>query len=304
VDGPVFSVSVIIPSRGRPGLLVDCLAALAAQEYPPAGFEVIVVVDGAGEPAPGALAGLRQRLALTLVAQPAAGPAAARNRGARLARGECLAFTDADCRPAPDWLSRLAEASARQPGCALGGCTRNALPGNLPAMASQMLLDYLLARCNQAPGRATFFPSNNLLVPAEAFRALGGFAADYPLAAGEDRDFCRRWRAAGNGLAGVPEAVVWHAHPLTVGGFWRQQYHYGQGARRFHRPPAAAGRPVRFEPVSFYAGLLRYPFRAAAGGARWPLFGLFVLSQAAVAAGYLAPLRRSEAAGGGGATRP
>ena len=42
-----------------------------------------------------------------MLSQANAGPAAARNYGARLARGAILLFTDADCAPAPDWAERM-----------------------------------------------------------------------------------------------------------------------------------------------------------------------------------------------------
>ncbi len=41
------------------------------------------------------------------VRQDNAGPACARNHGARLAQGEFLAFTDSDCVPHEDWISQL-----------------------------------------------------------------------------------------------------------------------------------------------------------------------------------------------------
>ena len=72
---------------------------------------------------PGRAAGGRQRLSdgtarvlerygeRIVRLEEARGPAAARNAGARGARGEVVAFTDADCRVDPDWLGQSSSRS-------------------------------------------------------------------------------------------------------------------------------------------------------------------------------------------------
>src|SRR5438874_11533006 len=94
-------VTVVVPARNAEATLGRTLDAIASQclDEP---WETIVVDDGSSdgtvaiaERAPGGV---------TLLRADAAGPAAARNRGAEAARGEVLAFTDADCFPAPGWL--------------------------------------------------------------------------------------------------------------------------------------------------------------------------------------------------------
>src|SRR5919199_4696505 len=93
--------SVIVPVRDAAATLPRTLAALAGQELAEP-YEVIVVDDGSrdgsaelAESTPGPV---------TVLRQPGAGPAAARNRGATAARGTALCFTDADCFPSPGWL--------------------------------------------------------------------------------------------------------------------------------------------------------------------------------------------------------
>ena len=131
---------------------------------------------------------------------------------------------------------------------------------------------------------ALVFASNNLAVPAELFRARGGFDARFLRAAGEDREFCHRWASSGGRFAYAPEAVVRHEHHLGLRSFWRQHFTYGRGALRFHRILAAPGRPAR-TPASFYLGLLASPLTSRE---RRPLglVMLLLLSQVATAAGY------------------
>ena len=259
--------SVIVPTFERPERLANCLRALAAQDYPRNQFEVIVVDDGSAVPP--TVAGA------TLLHQPHAGPAAARNTGAAHARGKFLAFTDDDCAPAADWLSKL----AATPQHMVGGLTVNALTENLYAEASQLHIHYLYRYYNA--GQARFFTSNNFAMPAELFHALGGFDTGLRRAAGEDRDLCARWLAAGYGMTYVPEAIVYHSHALTLRSFWRQHFQYGQAAFYFHEK-----RAVKVEPASFYWKLLWYPFTQARGLRAAGLTLLIGLSQAANAAGY------------------
>ena len=256
--------SIIVPTYGRPGQLAACLDSLVRLRYPRDRFEVIVVDDGSPIALDAVIASLHSRLNVSLLKQPHAGPAAARNRGAAQAKGDFLAFTDDDCTPASNWLEKLGARFEAEPQCAVGGSTVNGLPANVYAEASQMLSSYLYDYYNADPIRAGFLTSNNIAFPAERFRAIGGFDESFRGAAAEDRDICDRWLHAGYGIIFAPEAVVYHFHELTLRAFWRQHYGYGRGADRFYEKRARRGRGgFRPEPLGFYLNILRYPFRQA-----------------------------------------
>jgi GT2 family glycosyltransferase len=282
---PFFSI--IIPTYARSGQLGACLRSLAQLDYPRGRFEVIVVDDGSQAPPMGITAGFAGQMDVTLLTQPHAGPAAGRNTGAARARGEFLAFTDDDCAPAPDWLHAIAARLASAPDCAVGGRTLNALPDNPYSTASQVLIDYLYTYYDATPDRARFLTSNNLALPAGLFRAVGGFDVGFPQAAAEDREFCHRWLRQGRRLAYAPEALIYHAHALTLGAFWRQHFNYGRGAFRFHQLCARYDREhFTIESRQFYLNLLRQPFSHARGGRARLLASLIVISQIANAAGF------------------
>ena len=275
--------SVVIPTHNRPRQLAVCLRALAQQEYPRERFEVIVVDDGSSTPIGDVLTAFETRLALTLVTVPNAGPAAARNQGAAQARGRYLAFTDDDCAPTVAWLQALDARARTVPGAMLGGRTLNRIPEKLCSAASQLVLDAVYAHFNADPDRAQFFASNNLAVPADRFRALGGFDAAFRTA--EDRDLCDRWLGGGGCLVYEPQAVVYHAHPLTLGGFWRQHVAYGRGAYRFH---STRNRWARFGiDGGFYRELGLRPFSRDEGRRAIRLTLLLAVQQAANAVGFL-----------------
>jgi glycosyltransferase involved in cell wall biosynthesis len=285
--------SIVIPTRNRIDLLGRCLESLARLDYPHDLFEVLVVDDGGTQPLEPLVASLGERMPLRLVRQDHAGPGAARNAGAAVARGRWLVFTDDDCEPHEDYLRRLEAHFERCPRTLLGGRTLNAHVGNLFSSASQALVDFLCAYYQQE-ARLAFFTSNNLALPAEDFRALGGYEASWALAAGEDRELCDRWRHRGGELAHATDAVVVHGHDLDARGFLRQHFRYGRGAYHFHRVRARDGRGRHeMEPLRFYTGLLAHPFRAEPLHRASAMSGLLVLSQVANALGFFWERRRS-----------
>ena len=248
--------TVVVPTHRRPRALAACLAGLAAQADPPADLQVVVVDDGGGVPLEPVVDAVRDRLDVTLTTRANAGPAAARNAGAERARGALLAFTDDDCVPRPDWLRTLVDLAGRHPGAAVSGRTVNALRDNPYSAAAQLVIDVGYEQTGYGSRGVPFFTTNNLLVPADAFRALGGFDTGFRTA--EDRDFCARWAASGRRFEHAREAVVDHAHALGLWGFVRLHYEYGRGARRFHRAQASRGGRVAVEP-GYYLALARRP---------------------------------------------
>ena len=287
MDSQSPKFSIIIPTYNRPERLEHCLTSIVQLDYPYDRFEIIVVDDGSQMSLNPIIEKFESRLSLSLIQQRNAGPASARNTGAAAAQGQYLVFTDDDCQPNPDWLNALAAAFADFPNALIGGNTVNALPHNLCSTASQLLIDYLYGYFNQMRGKATFFCSNNFSAPRDRYQQLGGFDTSFPLAAGEDREFCDRWLQAGYSMHYAPAAQIHHAHKLTLRSFWRQHFNYGRGAFHFHQVRAKRGAgKIAVEPLSFYSNLLIYPFSQSSNTLRLFLPGLFVLSQVANLTGF------------------
>lgn len=251
------SCTVVIPTRNRPGMLADCLESIARSDYPSDLLDVVVVDDGdPGDQRPAAAVdSVRDRLAVSLRKTNGHGPSGARNRGASEARGSVLLFTDDDCRVEPQWVGTLVLSIQNAPTTAAGGRTVNLCDDNPWSTASQRVLDIVYAHYNADPAQATFLASNNLAVHADTFRALGGFDEQFRWA--EDRDFCRRWLAAGYELIYVPTAIVEHAQRLTGQGFVRQQFAYGRGAFHFHRAALRNGDSQARRTRQFYVDVPR-----------------------------------------------
>lgn len=295
-DRPPLRVSVVVPTYGRPARLDRCLAALARQDLGRS-FEVVVVDDGGPEPLDDLVAGHRGTLAVTLVRQRNAGPAAARNAGAARASGRVLAFTDDDCEPDVGWLTALVTEIERHPGAMVGGRTVNALTGNVYAEASQSIVSYLeVAADSGRESDLDFLTTNNIALEAEGFARSGGFDSLFPSAAAEDRDFCDRWRSAGGTQRRVADAVVRHHHDMGLPGFWRQHVGYGRGACCYHDLRASRGQPaLRVEPPRFYVEMLRFPFAGMPPPRAVPVAALVGLSQVATAVGFTLERHRASA---------
>jgi GT2 family glycosyltransferase len=213
-------ISVVVCTHNGASTLRACLAALEKQSHP--GYEVIVIDDGSTDTT-AEIARAFPRVHYER--QEHAGLGAARNRGAQLARGEVIAYTDDDCIPDEDWLKHLGRAF-EDPRCMAAGGP------NLPP-APHTFVEAVVALAPGAPSEvllndeeAEHLPGCNLAVRRSGLLAIGGFHEVFT-AAGDDVDVCWRLQAHGGKLCFVPSAVVWHHRRSTTRAYLRQQSGYG-----------------------------------------------------------------------------
>lgn len=239
----MIEVSVVIPTRRRPALLGGCLAALAVQSLDPRRIEVIVVDDGCDGGTEPIICAWRPRLpGLRYLAQPCpAGPAAARNRGWRAARGPIVAFTDDDCLPGPDWLqSGLAAFTAGVDG--VGG--RMVVPTPVPPT------DY---ERNAALLEGAEFVTANCFYRRAALEAAGGFDERFTAAWREDTDLAFTLLERGCRLVRAPEAVVVHPVRSAPWGISLRQQRKSQfNALLYRKHPALYRRRIQSAPPWHY----------------------------------------------------
>jgi glycosyltransferase involved in cell wall biosynthesis len=97
-------VSAVIPTRGRPELLVCAVRSALRQTW--RYLEVIVVLDGPDPATEKYLASVTDPRVRSVMLPEAAGGCAARNAGVRVAAGEWVAFLDDDDEWMPDKIAR------------------------------------------------------------------------------------------------------------------------------------------------------------------------------------------------------
>ena len=180
-------VTFVIPVRNDSRRLRLCLDSIARNGYPATLVEIIVVDNGSTDDS----ALVASNAGATVISEPNGRVAALRNRGATAARGELLAFVDADHEIGNDWIRAAVTAFAVSPDIAIVGALCHP-PGN--ATWVQRSYDRLRAR---PIGRhaTSWLGSGNLAIRRDVFEALGGF--DTALESCEDVDLCNRVSQAG-----------------------------------------------------------------------------------------------------------
>ncbi len=205
MDAP--DVTVVIPTRDRPRLVLRAVACALAQVG--VAVEVVVVDDGSTavvtEHPDARVRVLRNDASL--------GPAAARNRGIDAAAAPWTAFLDDDDLWVPEKLVRQLAAARDQPPAAWVGCAATLVDDRLrPLMAWELppagdVEDLFLARNRLMAGGSV------ALVRTDLLREVDGFATD--LRNFEDWDLWIRL-AQRSPLAVVPDVLV--AYARSAGG--------------------------------------------------------------------------------------
>lgn len=209
-------VSVVVPTCRRPELLERCLAALVAQDYDPAAYEVLVADDAfctATEEIVGQMAARSAVRMRYLAVRGTHGPAAARNVGWHAAEGDIIAFTDDDCVPDTGWL---AGGTAAFFDGVVGVWGRVVVP------QESRVTDY---HRDAAKLERAEFVTANCFYRREALAAVGGFDERFTTAWREDSDLFFSLLERGGRLVHAPKAIVVHPVRLAQWGvsLWQQR---------------------------------------------------------------------------------
>ena len=215
-------VTVVVCAYNAADTIDDCLTALDGLTYP--NVEILVVNDGSTD----ATADIASRYPRVRVINiSSSGLCVARNTGLAEATGDIVAYTDADCRVDPDWLTYLVQPFLHSDLVGVGG--PNVVPPDDPWMAQSV------ARAPGGPTQvmlddriAEHIPGCNMAFSREALLSIDGFNPVY-LRAGDDVDICWRLQAQHHEIGFAPAALVWHHHRASIKAYWRQQVGYGEG---------------------------------------------------------------------------
>jgi GT2 family glycosyltransferase len=233
-------ISVVVPAWNAAAVLPTLLGALAEQT---AEHEVVLVDTGSRDET----ARLAEDAGARVVSAPRRNRSLARNIGVTAARGELIAFTDADCVPVRGWAQALATCLESSPLSA-GPVTIRTRPEPNAAERFERLWRYPQERYAAAGVAA----SANLGIRRAAFEAIGGYDARFHH--GEDTDLCLRAADAGFALGWCPAAEVAHPAATRLRAVARRGFEHGASTRRLARVhPGRAGRRYWTAP----GGLLR-----------------------------------------------
>lgn len=250
-------LSVIISAHNEERHLPAQLDALVSQSWE--GEWEVIVVDNRSSDSTAAIVrdyAARDPRVRLLQAHEVAGQSYGMNAGAKAARGEHLAFCDADDIVSPQWVSAIGE-GLRHYEIVTGPHELDRL--NPPWLAESR------GRSIEEPVGSFFgiFPcirGAGWGIQRAVWDDVGGMREDYH--AGQDIEFSLRCWRRGHHVVGIPGAVVHYRYREAPRALWRQGLAYGTNRPRIARLLADEGlpRPPRFAGArSWLLLLLRLP---------------------------------------------
>lgn len=190
-----YFVSVLIPARNEERHIGNCLEALVHQDYDQDKFEVIVINDRSTDRTPAIARSFESRIKNFLVIDIAETPADmapkknALNEGIKIAKGDIILCSDADCYAEASWIRSMMECFAPEVGMVIGYSPIE--PKNpwsvfhhFVALDSLALASAAAASCMwNKPVTAT---GRSLAYRKEAFHEVGGFTKIAHFISGDD----------------------------------------------------------------------------------------------------------------------
>ncbi|QSZ67894.1 glycosyltransferase [Methanofollis aquaemaris] len=225
---PDPKISVIVPAKNAGTQLQPCLDALFNQSIPV--YEVILV-DGNSTDDTVEIAG---QYPLRIISEDYGTVGGARQAGFEEASGDYVAYTDADCRPLPDWLEHLSP-ELRRGVAGVGGGVRN-IGSGIWEESIALALDTFLGSANSVQDRLIPYKKKvssisgcNCMYRRLDLLEVGGFDVGLPV--NEDTELNRRIRRLGD-LVYTPDALVLHEQKRGLGDFARRMHFFGYGRGR------------------------------------------------------------------------
>jgi glycosyltransferase involved in cell wall biosynthesis len=231
-------LSVVVPCLNAADTIGGQLDALARQEWSEP-WEVVVADNGSSDGSPEVAARWADRLPGLRVIDASGGRSAgyAMNRGVEAARGESIAFADADDEVGEGWLAALGEALREHE---FVSCRQDDVKLNEAWVRESREMRFATELPTTSfPPYVPYTGAGALAIRKVLHERVGGFDETLYL---EDLDYCIRVQLLGPRLQFVPDAVIHYRYRSSLGGIFRQAYTYGRGMaaiQRKHKPQGA-----------------------------------------------------------------
>ena len=245
-------VTIIIPAYNCESTIAKCLDSLARLRYPH--YEIIIIDDGSTDKTPQILQRYKE---IRITRTENSGPSRARNIGIQKALGEFIAFTDADCIIAENWLEELLKGFVDDTVAGVGGDQQS--PADETPFGRNVqdfmktvgfVADYLKTNKEIIPTKHN--PTCNVMYRKSVLLEAGFF--DENLWPGEDVEMDLKIGRLGYRLYYNPDAVVRHYRPKSAEAFSRMMKRYGWAQGWLVRKYGPF-RLVHFMPLFLVAGL-------------------------------------------------
>lgn len=227
-------ISVVVPVYNGEADLPDLINCLKAQTYPAEQVEYLLVDNNSCDRTPAILqtAAAATNTFYSLIENKIQSSYAARNTGIRASTGEIVAFTDADCRPQPQWLETLIKPFS-DPEVAIAVGEILPLPGKTLWEKHAALENTLSQKHTLAHTYCSYGQTANLAIRRQVLEQIGLFRPY--LTSGGDADLCWRiLRETSYKLEFVEGAIVRHRHRSSWRQLQSQWRRYGESNRYLH----------------------------------------------------------------------
>lgn len=219
-------VSIVIPTRNEESNIENCLKAVFEQSYK--NFEVIVADAYSKDKT----VWLAQKYNVKIVYNKYLIRAGACNAGIEVAKGEYIAFTDADCIPYKDWLEKLVD-NMNDNVLSLAGATKYSIGNGIWIKSINLALGTLIGSGNSIQYRGydskheINSPSGcNCMYRKQDLIDVGMF--DTSISGGEDDNLNSRLKDKGKSYY-IPEAIVFHNHKMQgLKQYIKRMFKYGK----------------------------------------------------------------------------
>lgn len=217
-------ITIVIPVFNGEETIDLCLASVTSLDYPDSSYGIILVDNGSTD----ATLEIAQKYNITVLHEPDIKSSyAARNKGILAAKGELIAFTDADCIVTPGWLKHLVQH--------WDDPTIGCFAGEIEAYQPETLVEKFSDRAGILRQAGTlscpylpYTQTANSAYRKEVFDKVGLFVPE--MTSGGDADISwRMQKQLGLKIKFIPEALIYHKHRNSIGGLYRQYRKYEQG---------------------------------------------------------------------------
>ncbi|MDM9584220.1 glycosyltransferase [Nostoc sp. GT001] len=228
-------VSVVVPIYNGEADLPELINCLLSQTYPNDRVEYLLVDNNSSDRTLSILKTSAENCPITirpLSETQIQSSYAARNTGIRAATSEIIVFTDADCRPQPQWLDTLIQPFVNPEVVIVAGEIL-ALPGTTLLEQHADRQETLSQKHTLNHSFRPYGQTANLAIRRIAFEKVGLFRPY--LTTGGDADIC--WRILGENIGRLefaPNAIVQHRHRATLQELQSQWQRYGRSNRYLH----------------------------------------------------------------------
>ncbi len=224
-------ISIIIPAKNEEKLIQKCISSLHQLNYPKEKIEIIIV-DGLSSDNTASVA---SEMGAIVISNPKQTVSPGRNIGFEHAKGDLIAFTDADCIVDPAWLSNSIKYFERDSSVACAGGP-NLTPSDESdfGKAVGFVFDQPIFAAGSIHAReldevkeVTSIPGCNAIYRQSVLAKV--MPLDETMLTGDDTLLNRKILDLGGKLLYTPDVIVFHYRRPTPRKLWRQFYRYSIG---------------------------------------------------------------------------